>query len=44
MDYSQYAVSGTAKDKNDLLLAFANILLLQANDGTFCNRGHFGPR
>ena len=33
--FSQYTVSGTAKDSNQAPLAFANVLLLQANDSTF---------
>ncbi len=35
LGYSQYRVSGTATDTSELPLAFANILLLQANDSTF---------
>lgn len=33
--FSQYTVSGTAKDSNQAPLAFANVLLLQAKDSTF---------
>lgn len=33
--HSQYTVSGTATDTNGLPLAFANVLLLKANDSTF---------
>jgi len=32
--FSQYTVSGTATDTNQVPLAFANVLLLQANDST----------
>lgn len=35
LGYSQFTVSGTATDTNELPLAFANVLLLQANDSTF---------
>lgn len=33
--FSQYTVSGTTTDTDGLPLAFANVLLLQANDSTF---------
>ena len=33
--YSQYTVSGTATDAEGVPLAFANVLMLQANDSTF---------
>ncbi|MFK7785853.1 MAG: carboxypeptidase-like regulatory domain-containing protein [Crocinitomicaceae bacterium] len=33
--FSQYTVSGIANDSNETPLAFANVLLLQANDSTF---------
>lgn len=35
LSHSQYTVSGTATDSNELPLSFANVLLLQANDSTF---------
>lgn len=35
LGYSQYTVSGTATDTNASPLAFANVLLVQANDNTF---------
>tara|TARA_R110002051_G_scaffold290773_1_gene354440 strand:- start:68756 stop:71167 length:2412 start_codon:yes stop_codon:yes gene_type:complete len=35
LGYSQYTVSGRATDTNELPLAFANVLLLRANDSTF---------